>query len=521
MSDGGTPASTPGAGPSGSARSGAAVGASRLSRLAWLQVLLGCLAAAAALVTIHAYCFGTAVTVQTEPPGATVFVNGRVAGATPVALSGLACGSYGLRFEKEGYVTLARPVQVTRDGLAVRETLTPNGTGSLAVQIKPRGAEVLLDGELIGHTPLQRSGIPVGVHELVVRKTNFRPCIQRIEVKPGPPLEFKDFGLEDIILAMLRSNVDKEKQCVRHYMDLGHYLFVNDELDEAAEVYAKALQVAVTPLEFPPEMKVEERALETRLRAEDANRLNEEIKRKTHWPTKDVLKFANILRQQQELVTGKNVTEWVTVYQMVQNYIQEQKYERAQALLLRHIAAVPNTPLLPQAYIELLRLRLRMHNLEGVRETYGKFFDAYGGRAELLRQAANGVYSAAQSYQGAERTEVLNMAERMLRTAVLLTKPGRGEPELHALCKFELANVLCLQSKPELAVPYYREGIAGTKHEGMKALRSQNLVECLKQMHNLAEARTVLTDLANNPDPEIAKKAKEDLRQLVPSPENK
>jgi tetratricopeptide (TPR) repeat protein len=522
MDDAGTPVEVRPAEPSGGMQPFVA-GASAPPRKGFpvLQAAMAAIVIVAAGIGVYSWLSGARVAVQSEPPGATVLVNGRVVGATPVVVRGLSPGQYCLRMEKEGYTTLVRPLAVPREGLTIQETLAPIGTGALTVQIKPSGAEVLLDGEVVGHTPLPTLAVRVGTHDLVVRKTNFKSYVQRIEVQAGQPLEYKDFGLENLVLTMLRANVETEKQRVAHYMDLGHYLFVNDELDEAAEVYAQALQVANTALEFAKDTPVEERGMEQQRRAEDINRLNEEIRKKSHWPNKDVVKFASILRRQQDLVAGKNIMDWQSVRESVQNFIQDGKQERAQALLLQHIAAAPNTPNTPQAYIELLQLRLRMHSLEAAQETYGKFFDLYGGQPPLLRQAANSVYNAARLYQGVERSRVLEIAERMLRTSELLTRPGRGEPEMNSLCKFELANVLCLQGKPEAAVPLYRESIAGTANEPTKEARSQNLVDCLRTLNELKEVREILTKLSTSKTPEVAQKAKDDLQRLTPSPDNK
>jgi hypothetical protein len=95
-------------------------------------------------------------------------------------------------------------------------------------------------------------------------------------------------------------------------------------------------------------------------------------------------------------------------------------------------------------------------------------------------------------------------------------RPGHGEPELHALCKFELANVLCLQGKPEKARHLYAESIAGTKDESTKELRTQNYIACLKSLGDMGEVRAQLNYLAKSPREEVAKKAKEELSQLMP-----
>jgi len=452
--------------------------------------------------------------VRTVPPGATVFVNGKLAGASPVSLSELKHGTYCFRIEKEGYTPLVRSVELAGSELLLNERLKLRGTGSLVVGIKPDGAEVLLDGECIGYTPIQRTDVPVGLHELLIRKTNFRSYAQRIEVTEVDALTFKDFALENVVLTMLRGAVEREKHRVSNYMDLGHYLFINNEFDESAEVYSKALKVASSSIDLPPETDATERRLEERLRAEDVNRLNEEIRKKSHWPNKDVTKWASIVKRQQEEVAGKNVTDWVFVNEQVENFKRDDKLERAQTLLVQHIAAVKPGPMMPQAYISLLSLRLRMRNLDGVRETFAKFMDLYENQPTLVRQAGNAVYTTAGNFQGDEQREVLVIAEKLMRKGVTVTQRLRGDPELLALCKFELGNIMILQSRPDQAVELYRDSIDGTRDQGTRELRSQRLADALMKSKNYAEARTVLTQLAKSTREELARKAKEDLIQV-------
>ncbi|HEY3319943.1 MAG TPA: PEGA domain-containing protein [Planctomycetota bacterium] len=453
------------------------------------------------------------LSVDTTPVGASVLVNGHLAGGAPVSLSGLKPGTYSIRVEKEGYLPLIKQVAIGSREVRLKETLRRCGTGTLAISIKPRGAEILLDGELLGQTPLRRD-VPVGLHELLIRKTNFKPYAQRIDVEAGQVATFKDFALEDVVLGMLRAAVERDKQRVSTYMDLGHYLFVNDELDESAEVYATAYQVAGQPLVFPEKADNEEKRLELRLRTEDLNRLNEEVRKKSHWPGKDTTKWAATLRRQQEVTAGTNITEWPMVFEQVQNFLRDNKDERAQSLLLAHINAAKNAAMLPQAYIQLLSVRLKMHNMPGLRETFATFNELYGGTPVLGRQAANAIYTAAAGFQGEPQKEVLGMAEKLLVRGVNETHKGRGEGELNALCRFELANVMALQGRGEQALPFYRESINGTADQSTRELRRQKLADCLIKIRNYMEARTELNILAKSPRTDIQTKAQEDLRLL-------
>src|SRR5689334_16871010 len=93
--------------------------------------------------------------VETEPEGASVIVNGHIAGATPLSIKGLSSGAYVLRLEKTGCTPVNVQVQVSGSGgQRVHKKLPPLALGTLTVKIKPDNAEVLLDNELVGHTPL-------------------------------------------------------------------------------------------------------------------------------------------------------------------------------------------------------------------------------------------------------------------------------------------------------------------------------------------------------------------------------
>jgi PKD repeat protein len=75
---------------------------------------------------------GTLV-VQSEPAGANVYVDGRLAGLTPLQLERLTPGDHRVRLVKDGYVENARIVSVGTTSKSVRVTLTPqSGTRNAA-----------------------------------------------------------------------------------------------------------------------------------------------------------------------------------------------------------------------------------------------------------------------------------------------------------------------------------------------------------------------------------------------------
>ncbi len=82
----------------------------------------------------------TALEVQSEPAGATVYVDGQLKGATPVAVEGIASGDHTVRVVKEGFLENSRVLSVPATGRSLRVALTPTGTaprGSMMMQVEP------------------------------------------------------------------------------------------------------------------------------------------------------------------------------------------------------------------------------------------------------------------------------------------------------------------------------------------------------------------------------------------------
>ncbi|HYF52236.1 MAG TPA: PEGA domain-containing protein, partial [Planctomycetota bacterium] len=63
--------------------------------------------------------------VRSTPPGASLLVNGRMMGATPLTLDSVPAGSYGLRLEKEGCRPATLNVNVDSSDAVVEQQLEP------------------------------------------------------------------------------------------------------------------------------------------------------------------------------------------------------------------------------------------------------------------------------------------------------------------------------------------------------------------------------------------------------------
>jgi hypothetical protein len=100
---------------------------------------------------------------ESGPAGSQVFIDGRLAGTTPISVD-LPAGRYSVEF-RSGDMSRTTEVAVVARSRAVERVdwmLTP--TGTLQVRSDPPGARVLVDGAPLGMTPLTLGTIAVGAH---------------------------------------------------------------------------------------------------------------------------------------------------------------------------------------------------------------------------------------------------------------------------------------------------------------------------------------------------------------------
>ena len=125
------------------------------------------------------------LSVQTTPAGARVIVDEVSLGITPLTDTRIPKGARTLRLEKRGYQSLEQPIP--KGEREVRLNLVPLVT-RLDLITEPAGAEVFLDGLLVGSTPV--TGLEVStaeVQRLLIKKSGFEPWSMSISSGKRPP----------------------------------------------------------------------------------------------------------------------------------------------------------------------------------------------------------------------------------------------------------------------------------------------------------------------------------------------
>ena len=138
--------------------------------------------------------------IRSNPPGAQVVVNDRAAGITPLAVADLPYGDYVIRISRAGYrvellsVSIAAGNPVAALDLALIESgdtpppalsTVSAETGTVMVNSRPGGADVYVDGRLVGATPLTLDDVRPGSHAVRLVRAGYREWTTTVDVTAG------------------------------------------------------------------------------------------------------------------------------------------------------------------------------------------------------------------------------------------------------------------------------------------------------------------------------------------------
>ena len=140
--------------------------------------------------------------IRSTPSRAGVLIDGTWRGRTPITVRGLSVGTHAVRIVEDGYVSETRRVAV--DARAAGTTVSfqlarvrgperpaapaarPGAkTGVLRVESRPSGAAVLIDGRVVGTTPLQISDLEPGPRQVRLELPGHRPWATTATVVAG------------------------------------------------------------------------------------------------------------------------------------------------------------------------------------------------------------------------------------------------------------------------------------------------------------------------------------------------
>jgi hypothetical protein len=125
------------------------------------------------------------LTVETNPSGATVEIDGQPRGVTPLSLD-LSPGRHTLKLANEGNVR-SMPVTIVAGGQVSQLVELPRASsllGELQVRTEPAGAQVTVDGHVYGKAPLTVEGLAPGTHSVILAN-ELSSMTQEVKIEAG------------------------------------------------------------------------------------------------------------------------------------------------------------------------------------------------------------------------------------------------------------------------------------------------------------------------------------------------
>lgn len=125
-----------------------------------------------------------------EPQGAKVTVNNKEVGKTPMQLDTVSEGLYQVVYDLPGFQVLARQVEVRSGQQTEVKGVLKVKPGALSVTSDPSGADVFINEQRMGVTPLVIDNVIPGTISVRVEKAQFSTLRDVVTVKPGTQASF-------------------------------------------------------------------------------------------------------------------------------------------------------------------------------------------------------------------------------------------------------------------------------------------------------------------------------------------
>lgn len=132
--------------------------------------------------------------VRSVPAGARVMISGRSRGTTPATVRDLPFGTYNVTVSRTGYRTKIQRVTLSRNQPARDITVelvpaapapTTATTGSVYIDTRPTGAQVTIDGRVVGTAPMRIPDLAPGAHTIRFDLAGHKSLTTTVVVRAG------------------------------------------------------------------------------------------------------------------------------------------------------------------------------------------------------------------------------------------------------------------------------------------------------------------------------------------------
>lgn len=105
---------------------------------------------------------------KSNPPGASIVLDGEGVGVTPRTIEALKSGKYVVKLIKDGYFLWKKEVSIAGGSVVNLMAELKTIYGTLDINSSPAGAAVFIDGDFVGETPFKADKLEGGEHKVKV-----------------------------------------------------------------------------------------------------------------------------------------------------------------------------------------------------------------------------------------------------------------------------------------------------------------------------------------------------------------
>lgn len=149
------------------------------------------------------------VNITSQPEGATVIIDGKDRGTTPLPLFDLAPGRHHLKYRMAGYVERDRffNTQEAQGSYLEKNEVLEEEKGLLLLKTEPEGCDIQIDGVSVGRTPRLITHLPVnGTYNVRLRKAGYQDQAIKVKFEGRKPLVRE----ENLVLASGTIDISSE-----------------------------------------------------------------------------------------------------------------------------------------------------------------------------------------------------------------------------------------------------------------------------------------------------------------------
>jgi len=123
--------------------------------------------------------------ITSQPVGATVIMDGKNVGNTPLPLHKISKGKHQIKIILKGYKEITKEINVLPDNTITKNFVLQQGDGSIEIKSKPQNARVIFDKTDIGKTPVKLNKVPAGTHLISISMEGYKTYVQKVNVESG------------------------------------------------------------------------------------------------------------------------------------------------------------------------------------------------------------------------------------------------------------------------------------------------------------------------------------------------